>query len=221
MFKNTKMITLAMLALGAMVVIVAVLGIYNAHELRKADDSDTILYEQNTVPEGQMGQFMLNFYRGWNSTLQAALTADPATRGPLLAKAEERIGHAEEGLVSLDKTVKAEAVREALADIKRSYEPVGQDLRSFFAGLRTGDGTVVAKSMTSGSVEARRVVLGGNTDKFVALLNDRAKARSDSNAVDANAAIRNTVNNQPATMPKKTSWRVMVLASGACIWPAS
>jgi hypothetical protein len=170
MFKNTKLTTLVMMVLGTMAVIVAALGIYNSRELRKADDSDTILYEQNTVAEGQIGEFSRYFYRGWHNTLQAALTVDPATRAPILAKAEERIRQAEESLETINKTVKIEAVREALAGVKRAYEPVGQDLRSMFATMRGGDGANVVKGMIAGPVEAHRIVLGEVTDKFVTLL---------------------------------------------------
>jgi methyl-accepting chemotaxis protein len=192
MFKNTKLTTLVMMVLGTMAVIVAALGIYNSRELRKADDSDTILYEQNTVAEGQIGEFSRYFYRGWHNTLQAALTVDPATRAPILAKAEERIRQAEESLETINKTVKIEAVREALAGVKRAYEPVGQDLRSMFATMRGGDGANVVKGMIAGPVEAHRIVLGEVTDKFVTLLTDRAKARSEGNTADANAAVRNS-----------------------------
>jgi len=45
MFKNTKLTTLVMIVLAVMATVVATVGIYNARELRHADDSDTILFE--------------------------------------------------------------------------------------------------------------------------------------------------------------------------------
>ncbi len=192
MFKNTKVTTLVMMVLGAMAVTVAALGIYNSRELRHADDSDQILYEQNAVPLAEVGAFSRYFYRAWNNTLQAGLIADPALRAPVLAKAEDRLRQADERLEATDKAIKIEAVREAFAGVKRAYEPFRQDMKGLFAALRSGDSANVLKGMTNGAVEAQRVALGEATDKFVTLLTDRAKARSEGNTAEANAAVRNS-----------------------------
>jgi methyl-accepting chemotaxis protein len=192
MFKNTKVTTLVMMVLGTMAVIVAALGIYNSRELRHADDSDQVLYEQNAVSLAEIGSFSRFFYRAWNNTLQAALTAEPALRAPILAKAEERLRQADENLEATDKALKIEAVREAFAGVKRAYEPFRQDMRGLFAAIRSGESANTIKSMTSGPVEAQRVALGEITDKFVTLLTERAKTRSESNTAEANAAVRNS-----------------------------
>jgi hypothetical protein len=70
MFKNTKVTTLVMMVLGTMAVIVAALGIYNSRELRHADDSDQVLYEQNAVSLAEIGSFSVASQKvvaGWNS----------------------------------------------------------------------------------------------------------------------------------------------------------
>jgi methyl-accepting chemotaxis protein len=109
-----------------------------------------------------------------------------------LAKAEERLRQADENLEATDKALKIEAVREAFAGVKRAYEPFRQDMRGLFAAIRSGESANTIKSMTSGPVEAQRVALGEITDKFVTLLTERAKTRSESNTAEANAAVRNS-----------------------------
>ena len=192
MFKNTKLTTLVMIVLAVMATVVATVGIYNARELRHADDSDTILFEQNVVPLAAVGEFSRFFYRSWTNLLEAANIADPAVREPLLVKAEERARQTEEKLEALEKAVKIEAVREALEPVKRAFEPLRSELKATIAAIRGGRGADGLKTMTAGSMQEHRVALGAVTDKFVTLLTDRAKVRAENNTAEANTAVRNS-----------------------------
>ena len=192
MFKNTKITTLVMLVLGAMAIIVATLGTYNARELRKADESDQTLFQQNAIPLSEVGEFSRFFYRGWTNLLEASFITDSALRGAALAKADERIRETEEKLEALDRSVKIDAVREVLGGVKQAYEPLRSETRAAMTAIRNGESSAVIKNMTTGPMQDHRVALGQVTDKFVALLVSRATTRSENNIADANVAVRNS-----------------------------
>jgi methyl-accepting chemotaxis protein len=192
MFKNTKVTNLVMVVLGTMAIIVASLGIYNARELRKADDSDQTLFQQNAIPLSEVGEFSRYFYRAWTNLIEAAVITDSAARATVLAKVEERVRQAEEKLEALDKSVKIDAVREGLGAVKQVYEPLRLEMRAAIAAIRSGENAATLKNMTTGPMQDHRVMLGQTTDKFVGLLVSRATARSENNMADANVAVRNS-----------------------------
>jgi methyl-accepting chemotaxis protein len=192
MFKNTKLTTLVMVVLATMAVIVGSLGFYNTHELRKVDDSDSILYQQNVVPLAAVGEFSRYFYRAWSNLLEATNVADAAVREPLLVKVDERTRQTEERLDLLDKAVKIEATREALEPVKRAYEPLRLEIKAGVAAIRAGKASDVLKSMIGGPMQDHRVALGGTTDKLVSTLSERAKTRAENNGEYASATIRNS-----------------------------
>jgi methyl-accepting chemotaxis protein len=192
MFKNTKLTTLVMVAMGAMAVMAASLGFYTTRELRNADDSDTILYHQNVVPLAAVGEFSRYFYRAWSNLVEAANVADSAVREPLLAKVEERTRQTEEKLDLLDKAVKIEATREALEPVRRAYEPLRLEMKAGVAAIRAGRSADILKSMIGGPMQEHRVALGASTDKLVNVLAERAKSRAANNTEYANATVRNS-----------------------------
>jgi methyl-accepting chemotaxis protein len=193
MLKNTKLTTLLILALSSVVVIVVSLGIYNASELRKGQESSTVLYEQNSVPLSESGAFTRALYRSLNTVLEAALTSDSAMRPPMLTKAEAYLREAEEKLEAIDKSVKIEAVREILGETKRVFEINRSDLRDMMTAVAAGNAASVIKNIAGGPVLEHRKSLGATTDKLVNALVNGAKGRAESNSMEATAAVRNSI----------------------------
>jgi methyl-accepting chemotaxis protein len=192
MFKNIKMTTLVMAVLAMLATIVATLGIYNSSELRKAAESDTILYRQNTVPSAELGEFTRYFYRAWTNLIESTLITDPALRSSTLTKLEERIRQVEDKIDTLDKSFNTEALREEWGGMKRAYEPLRSELRWAVGAMRTGQISEVIKNITTGPMQEHRTALGQLSDKLVTLVLNRAAARSENNKVETDAAIRNT-----------------------------
>jgi methyl-accepting chemotaxis protein len=192
MFKNIKLATLVMAVLATMALTIGALGLYNTQKLRKADESEIALYQQNVVPLAAVGEFSRYFYREWSNLLEASNVAESSAREALLIKVEERARQTDEKLDILNKSLKIEAVREALGTVKRSYELLSSELKAAVAALRAGKAVDILKSMSGGAMQEHRVTLGSNTDKLIGLLADRAKTRLDNNAESANVAIRNS-----------------------------
>ena len=192
MFKNTRMTTLVMMVLAMLVAFVAALGIYNSSALRRADESDTLLYRENAVPSAELGEFSRYFYRAWTNLLESTLITDPALRSSALTKIEERIRQTEDRVEALDKSFKNEAIREGWGGMKRAFDPLRSELKWAVGAMRAGQISEVVKSMTTGPMQEHRVVLGQVSDKFVATVLQHAAARAESNTVEAGVAIRNT-----------------------------
>src|SRR5664279_3221411 len=121
MFKNTKLTTLVMLALGAMVALIMVQGLLGSRAIQQGDDSDEILYAQNTVPLKEAGNASIQYYRAWTNTLEALLDKDPRDQEAGLNLAEKWLGGSDEDFGHLDKAIKIEAVRDVLAEVKTTY----------------------------------------------------------------------------------------------------
>jgi len=192
MFQNTKLSTLVVAVLATMALTIGALSLYNTLELRKADESDAILYQQNVVPLAAAGEFSRYFYREWSNLIEASTVADASAREALLVKVEERARQTDEKLDALDKSVKTEAVREALGSVERSYESLRSELRAAVAAIRSGRAVDILKSMSGGTMQEHRVALGAHSDKLVTLLAEKAKTRSDNNTEYSNVAIRNS-----------------------------
>jgi methyl-accepting chemotaxis protein len=192
MFKNTKVTTLAAISLGLLALLLVAMGFYNGRTLRSADDSDSVLFSQNTKPLADLGTAVRDFYRSWTNLLQASAIEDVGLRRELLAKAEKRLASADEKLAELDKELVVAEVRTAFSDVKRLYETVAAGLRQQMAAVREGRTASVAKAMNGGALDQSRVEFGARNDKFTDLLEARAHDRSARNTVEANAAIRTT-----------------------------
>jgi methyl-accepting chemotaxis protein len=190
MFKNTKMTTLVVLSLTAMAVLIAVLGFSSSRALRQADESDRILYEQNTRGLSAMGEFTLSFYRTWSATLEASLEKDARDQAAKMDLFAKRIGQAEEALEKLDAAAKAEAIREEVRKVKSAYATVASGLRQAIADIRNGKAELVVRDMADGKMNHDKMALGDADDKLNALLVATAKNRSDENSVESDKAVR-------------------------------
>ncbi len=190
MFKKTRMTTIAVSAVAAMVALVGVLGFANLRSIRLADDSDTILYEQNAVPLNESGEYTLAFYRAWVATTESTHNKDTREQAARLDIAEKRIVEAEEALAGLERAIKSEEVREALGGVKGVFVPLANGLRGAIADVRKGQGEAVLKDMEQGKLMQDQKMLGQMNDGLNKLLVDGAKRRAEQNAVEAAAAIR-------------------------------
>ena len=115
MFKNTKMTTLVMMAFAALTGIAVVLGIEASRAIKQGDDSDTLLYEQNTVGLKETGDAVDYFYRAWNNTAEALILADSREQQANLERAEKQVAQADVAVANLDKSINLEAIRAVFA----------------------------------------------------------------------------------------------------------
>jgi len=190
MFKNTKVTTLVMMALAAMAAMIAAQGVMGSRAIQQGDDSDTILYEQNTVALKESGNFVINYYRAWTATLEGILDKDAKDQAANLDLAEKRLNQSVEDFGRLDKAIKIEVVREVMAEVKTAYTASSTELRQAVSEARKGRGEAILKEMIDGKMKEDRLTLGAANEKLATILADRASKRSDQNAADAKTATR-------------------------------
>ena len=190
MFKNTKMTTLVMMAFAALTGIAVVLGIEASRAIKQGDDSDTLLYEQNTVGLKETGDAVDYFYRAWNNTAEALILADSREQQANLERAEKQVAQADVAVANLDKSINLEAIRAVFAEFKPAYEKNASELKQIIADARRGQSQASLKALSEGKLQPGRRAVGAASEKLTQLLSDRARKRSEQNTVDASAAIR-------------------------------
>jgi methyl-accepting chemotaxis protein len=190
MFKNAKMTTLVMMALAAMAVLVVAQGLMGSRAIQQGDDSDEILYEQNTVGLKEAGDTVTGFYRAWTNTAEALTFTDIKEQQVNLEDAEKLLGESEASFAKLDRAIKVDAIRAALAEFKPAYDKGVSELKQMLADGRRGQTQAVLKALGEGKLQPDRRAVGAAADKLTKLLADRAEKRSEQNTVDAKSAIR-------------------------------
>ncbi len=190
MFKNMKMTSLVALALSAMVALIVVLGVSASRSMRAADDSDTIMYEQNAVGLKEVGNAQANFYRAWTFVSEGLALTDPKEQQASFETSEKILGDSEVAFGRLDKSMKVEAVRAVLAEVKPFFDKGASELKQIIADGRRGQVKAILTELNEGQVRKDRKEVVASLDKLAKVLDERASKRSDDNSADANANIR-------------------------------
>jgi methyl-accepting chemotaxis protein len=189
MLGEMKLGTRALLANALLVMITMALGLYGAYRLRVADDSDIVLFEQNTVPLGAMGDFRVAINQAQTELLSAAAEEDGKERAARATDARERLRAADDALARADKAIKTEEMREHLADVHRSHQAYRASAGVALDELAKGAKSADANRIVGGAVKRDRDALRDANVKVNALLLKRAQARSEINTAEANHSI--------------------------------
>jgi len=192
MFKKTKVTTLVTMALAAMALLIAAMGIQGARTIRQIDDSYTLLYDQNTVGLKQAGDAVTFYYRAWTNIEEALTLTDARDQQAGLEWAEKLVAQSEAALANFDKAVKLPALRAALVEFKPIHEKGISELKQMLADARRGQVQAVLKALSEGKLQRDRRAVGAAAEKLTQLLDERAAKRSEDNSADSNASIRTT-----------------------------
>jgi methyl-accepting chemotaxis protein len=181
-----------MLAMAVLVALTFVLGVYSAGRLRAADDSDTIMYEQNTAPLAAAGELRGHLNRAQTELLVALVLEEPAARAERVGVVREQMRECEAALAKMDKALKVPEVREALAATTRLYQAWHQAMVVAADEVGRGNREAVQKSMIQGPIHVAYLAARDSAAGFGALLDKRGSARSDLNSATANSTINTT-----------------------------
>jgi methyl-accepting chemotaxis protein len=193
MFSNIKLGTKVLLTLGATVIMMIAIGTYSASRLQQAGESETLMYEQITVPVQHNGEFVLKFYRAWTSVSFAVFAKDEAERAANISQVEPRLLEADAALENIDKIVKVDIVRAQVAAVISAYHLARQEMVNAAQMVRKGDIESVIKSMTVGDLEKARKHLGEEYVKLSKLFMTRGKNRAETNVAVAQSTIRASI----------------------------
>jgi methyl-accepting chemotaxis protein len=181
--------TRAVLALGVLAVVLAGLGAYHGTSCKRLDDSGTALYEASAKPLARMGEYRSSFLRGWINLTQAATAKDATNRAAMLARVEERLQGADQGLIELRKTLQGSPLAETLAENAALYAKVKQGMQEVSATIRSGGAEAALGALTTKLNDERRA-LDKLNDGLAAALEHSAGQRADDNSKQAASIIR-------------------------------
>ena len=177
MFKNSKMTTLVMLSLGALVVLITVMGIMGSRFLRTADDLDTQLMEQTAMPLKDIAEGGTSYYRGWSDVMEGLLITDDHARDEAFAKAEKRLAESEAAFASVEKAVRGESVLKVLAETKSVLMASIGELKGM-------------QKLMEGKMRENRRAYSALEDKLTVSMGEAAKKKSDDNTAAIDSAVR-------------------------------
>jgi methyl-accepting chemotaxis protein len=189
-FMDAKIGTKLLMGFALVAAIAAYVGYEGITSIKAADDSDTMLYEQNVPPLREATNLSTAFHRLTGNVLELIYAKAENERVEAKQKIAERRRDIGTSVDSLQIMITSEDLKKALDELaaaRRDYIP----LLDQTIELATTGKTAEALVIWNGPGERSR----NREQKAISDLNQlivgRAKARSDFNTVEANASIRN------------------------------
>ncbi len=190
---DMKMFKKLLLAFLLVAAISAVIGFIGVRGIKEVDDADTKLYEQMTVPIGQVGEIGIKFQR---IRINAREVADPNTPQANRQKAQETIKQLREEIRELceayEKTLFSDAGRklfETFVEKRKDYNEHNDEISALVAAGKMAEAEAIVKGdMKKAASEAN--------EALYAMMNSKlkfAKETADHNTEIANAASRTMI----------------------------
>ncbi|MBK7257540.1 MAG: MCP four helix bundle domain-containing protein [Ignavibacteriae bacterium] len=187
-FLNLKVGTKLLSAFLLVALIAGFVGYQGIVSLRAADDSDTLLYERNTVPMDHIAKIGVSFQRLRVNALTMLAAKTPAERADQARRIDERRAEIVATVATLDKAIASDDVRKAFDEFGATRKEFVPLLNEFMDLARSGR-TDQAFALWKGNMDKARAREQAAIEALSTLLVQRAKARSDQNTVEANAAV--------------------------------
>jgi methyl-accepting chemotaxis protein len=168
--------------------IAGVIGYVGITSLKTADESDTVLYEHQTVPLAQIAEIAEYFQRVRVNTRDIILAQKPEEiqdYAGRIAAYRERIGKTTD---EFEKTILSQEVRDAFNAFKESRKEYGRHL-DLLVNLSKENKDAEAFALLKGDMARSAKVEEEDISKLAALKVKGAKERSEQNTVNANASM--------------------------------
>ncbi len=188
-FNNLKVGTKLITSFVFVALIAGFIGYQGITSLKSADNSDTILFEYNTLPIETLSQISESFQRQRVKILESIIVSEKSKRENALDTVAKLNGEIASNMKSLEKTNLSE-------EAKNLYNKLSIDLndfRSSIAKIReliNNDKAREAMSAYSADMDKTRKLVHDDLDNFARLKVKLAKERSDNNTLEADSKIR-------------------------------
>ena len=117
---NLKVATKLLIAFSIVAVITAFIAYEGISNLKSVSDSDTILYEKNTMPISQLAIVSESFQRARTNIVEALYTADADRRDDQIKRLKDRDADIAKNLALYEKTIRTEQGRQDFANLQSS-----------------------------------------------------------------------------------------------------
>ncbi len=188
-FYNLKVSVKLLIGFCAVAIIAGIIGYEGISGLKSADESDTILYGQNTVPLSIVGKLSTAFQRQRTNVLEVIFATDAALKADQHKRIADRDAEIDELLLEYKKSIVNEEDEELFNAFTFDLKEF-ESLRSKVLTLADQHKTEEAKVLYRGDMEKVRKNVQADIDKIDKMNINDAKERADQNTVEANASIR-------------------------------
>lgn len=132
-YNNLKIRSKLLLAFVVMIVITAGVGGFSIYNIKKINDADTMLYEQMTVPLGEIAMISQNFQRVRVNTRDIVMANDPAQIKHFADRISELSNEISKYLASYEKTLITAEGKEQLRQYSEARKYYVEDLNKIQA----------------------------------------------------------------------------------------
>ena len=192
MFYNLKIGTKLLSSFILLAIVAGVIGWIGISSIRKANDNDTLLYEQGAVPISLLGQISTDFQRVRVNLAKVILVRDRAEKQKYAEVIKELSASISKNAELMEKNssgAEEKALFKDLNDSRAIFRPLlGKISELAMAGKNEEALTIYNGDATHAAAAEQGVI-----EKLVALNLHEAKTLSDNNTVMANASIRSTL----------------------------
>ena len=180
---GTKLISSFLLVAG----IAAFVGYFGITKLQQADNSDTMLFENFTVPMGQMSDIAVNFQRIRVNTRDVILAKNIDEMNEFITKIETYRESINKIAGEYEKTIVSKEMQDMFAEFKESRVEYAKHLDALNS-LAKANKDQEAMALLQGDMKKSANREMAIIEKMVDAKVTAAKAKSDSNTVEATAA---------------------------------
>ncbi|HEX2961111.1 MAG TPA: methyl-accepting chemotaxis protein [Ignavibacteriales bacterium] len=189
-FYDLKISTKLLISFILVSLIAGVVGYLGISNLKRADNSNTVLYQYNTVPLSMIIDLTNNFQRMRANGLELLIAKTQEDHQNAINSISERTAIIENKKNALKKIIIADDIRLKMDYLEAAFKEFDDLFIVFVGSCRSGDDTGAEVLWRNDLNSARAKLQNAISDLEQAYVNG-AKNRSDANTVEANKAIRN------------------------------
>ncbi|HWR03805.1 MAG TPA: methyl-accepting chemotaxis protein [Humidesulfovibrio sp.] len=185
--RNLKLRTKLLASFLTVALLTLAVGTYGSIKLHQIDDNDTMLYEQNTVPIGLIGEVGTNFQRVRANAMEAVHTKDKAAYEACLERIKKFRAAINVNLDKFEKFMTLETEKAIFAQTLEARKKYAESLDKVLRLAEEGKKEEAAELLSKEARLAARDYQDG-IDKLMNENVAQAKRTSDGNTATANAA---------------------------------
>ncbi len=172
--------------------VAAVIGIVGITKINTVNDADTVLYEQMTVPIGQIGEISTYFQRVRSNVLEMIALKDTEHMKKIAPKIEDRLAELETFCAKFEKSITDEKERAVFEEFRKAHQQYVSTLHEMM-DLSLQGKNANALAIWFGAADKIRSAEQSAIEKLVAMNIEDAKKTSDQNSVEASSATTMTL----------------------------
>jgi methyl-accepting chemotaxis protein len=187
-FYNLKVRAKFLMGFIFVALIAALIGFEGITSLKTADESNTALFEKNTIPLQLAGDINQTFQRQRTNILEVIISNDARYKTEQINKISERDTEIDKLCLEYEKSLVDDADKKLYNDFRTNFK-VYENLRDEALMLAESGNMEQALSHFKNEIDVARKEVEAALEKMDEMNINDAKNRSDQNTVDANASV--------------------------------